>query len=92
MAFSQWWRGPHQTRGSPICPRCQPGTRQRVNIKISFKLTYIQLPPPDGQDQPLPEDVDGVGDAHPPGRRVLRVEAAAVPHLSPTVRGVVAVL
>ena len=61
-------------------------------MKISFKLTYIQLPPPDGPDQPLPEDVDGVGDAHPPGRRVLRVEAAAVPHLSPPVRVVVVFL
>ena len=62
-------------------------------MKISFKLTlrYIQLPPPDGLDQPLPEDVDGICDARSPGRRVRCVEAASLPHLSPTVRGVVAV-
>ena len=50
------------------------------------------MSPPNGLDQPVPEDVDGVGDAHPPGHRVLRVEAAAVPHLSSPVRAVAGVV
>ena len=87
--FIQCWPDQARTKLSHTHPNAQDILLLQGKCLIAHYLSVLLLL--DGPEDPLPEDVDGVGDAHPPGAAAqmpgLEILHLGVPELLQPERG-----